>query len=153
MQDAAEALKSKNIYIDDKSRDMQQIKATIRRVQKDLDRKNKGKLGMIVIDYVQMIHGDKKLSRNYQLEEISRGLKELAKDNEICVLALSQLSREVDSREKNKPIPSDLRDSGSFEQVKKRVPVNHLIESGSVTLIASMNAKSGIGRLNEVIRM
>jgi replicative DNA helicase len=116
MQEAAEAMKRKNLYIDDKSRDMQQIRTSIKQIQKDLDRKNKGKLGLIVIDYVQMIHGDKKLSRNYQLEEISRGIKEIAKDNKICVLALSQLSREVDNRRDNKPIPSDLRDSGSFEQ-------------------------------------
>jgi len=115
MQEAAEAMKHKNLYIDDTSRDLHQIKTTIKRVQKDLDRKNKGKLGLIVIDYVQMIHGDKKLSRNYQLEEISRGIKEIAKDSQICVLALSQLSREVDSRKDNRPIPSDLRDSGSFE--------------------------------------
>lgn len=116
MQQAAEAIKRKTLYIDDKSRDMQQIKSTIKRVQKDLDRKGKGRLGLIVIDYVQMIHGDKKLSRNYQLEEISREIKEIAKDYKICVLALSQLSREVDSRNDHKPLPSDLRDSGSFEQ-------------------------------------
>lgn len=116
MQEAAEAMKHKNLYIDDKSRDVQQIRTSIKRIQKDLDRKNKGKLGLIVIDYVQMIHGDKKLSRNYQLEEISRGIKEIAKDNQLCVLTLSQLSREVDSRKDNRPIPSDLRDSGSFEQ-------------------------------------
>ena len=95
---------------------MQQIRTSIKQIQKDLDRKNKGKLGLIVIDYVQMIHGDKKLSRNYQLEEISRGIKEIAKDNKMCVLALSQLSREVDNRSDHKPLPSDLRDSGSFEQ-------------------------------------
>jgi replicative DNA helicase len=116
MKEAAEAMKHKNLYIDDTSRNMQQIRTSIKQIQKDLDRKNKGKLGLIVIDYVQMIHGDKKLSRNYQLEEISRGTKEIAKDNKICVLALSQLSREVDNRRDNKPIPSDLRDSGSFEQ-------------------------------------
>ena len=116
MQEVAENMKCKNLYIDDKSRDMQQIRASIKQIQKDLDHKNKGKLGLIVIDYVQMIHGDKRLSRNYQLEEISRGIKELAKDHELCVLALSQLSREVDNRKDNKPLPSDLRDSGSFEQ-------------------------------------
>ncbi len=116
MQEAAETMKYKNLYIDDKSRDMQQIRASIKRIQKDLAHKNKGKLGLIVIDYLQLIHGDKRLSRNYQLEEISRGIKELAKDYELCVLALSQLSREVDNRKDNKPLPSDLRDSGSFEQ-------------------------------------
>lgn len=116
MQEVAKAMKHKNLYIDDKSRDIQQIRASIKQIQKDLDQKNRGKLGLIVVDYVQMLHGDKKLSRNYQLEEISRGLKEIAKDNQLCVLALSQLSREVDNRRDNKPLPSDLRDSGSFEQ-------------------------------------
>ena len=115
MQEAAETMKYKNLYIDDKQR-YAQIRASIKRIQKDLAHKNKGKLGLIVIDYLQLIHGDKRLSRNYQLEEISRGIKELAKDHELCVLALSQLSREVDNRKDNKPLPSDLRDSGSFEQ-------------------------------------
>jgi replicative DNA helicase len=116
MQEAIKDLKQKPIYIDDKSRSMAQINASLKKAQKIFDKQGKGKIGLIVLDYVQMIHGDKRMQRNYQLEEISRGLKELAKDYNLCVLALSQLSREVEQRPNKKPIPSDLRDSGSFEQ-------------------------------------
>jgi len=116
MQEAIKDLKQKPIYIDDRSRSMGEINASLKKAQKKFDKQGKGKIGLIVIDYVQMIHGDKKLQRNYQLEEVSRGLKEMAKDNKICVLALSQLSRDVDQRADRKPMPSDLRDSGSFEQ-------------------------------------
>jgi replicative DNA helicase len=116
MRNACDTMKNKDLYIDDRCLNMQQIKTSLKNIQKDLYKRGKGKVGLIVIDYVQMIHGDNKLSRNYQLEEISRGLKEIAKQNELCVLALSQLSRAVDDRTDRKPIPSDLRDSGSFEQ-------------------------------------
>jgi replicative DNA helicase len=116
MQDTIKDLKQKPIYIDDKSRTMVEITASIKKAQKIFNKQGKGRVGLIVIDYVQMIHGDKRLQRNYQLEEISRSLKEIAKDYKVCVLALSQLSREVEQRSDKRPIPSDLRDSGSFEQ-------------------------------------
>lgn len=104
------------LFIDDRSRTVPQILASLKRIQKDFDKRNKGRIGLVVIDYVQLINGNPKLSRNYQLEEISRSLKELAKDYNLTVLALSQLSREVESRKDCRPLPSDLKDSGSFEQ-------------------------------------
>lgn len=116
MKEAVSSLYESPLFIDDKSRSMTDIRQSLKRIQKVFDSKDKGKIGLIVVDYVQMIHGDKRLQRNYQLEEISRGLKEIAKDFGVCVLALSQLSREVETRKIKKPIPSDLRDSGSFEQ-------------------------------------
>lgn len=116
MKEAVSSLYKRPIFIDDKSRTINDIRASMKKIQKVFNSKGKGNIGLIVIDYVQLIHGDKRLQRNYQLEEISRGLKEIAKDFGVCVLALSQLSREVETRRDKKPIPSDLRDSGSFEQ-------------------------------------
>jgi replicative DNA helicase len=79
----------------------------------------KNNLKVLFIDYLQLLHGDKKNNNNNRVEEvseISRGLKEIAKELNIPVIALSQLSRKVDDREDKVPKLSDLRESGSIEQ-------------------------------------
>ncbi|MDR1693889.1 MAG: replicative DNA helicase [Lactobacillaceae bacterium] len=101
------------LYIDDTpGLTINAIRTRARRLKR-----NKG-LGLIVIDYIQLITGDGKKSDNrvQELSEISRGLKILAKELDVPVIALSQLNRGVEQREDKRPVMSDLRESGSIEQ-------------------------------------
>ena len=76
-----------------------------------------GQLGLIVIDYLQLMQGDDpKARREQQISSISRGLKALAKDLGVPVVALSQLNRGVEARQEKRPLLSDLRESGAIEQ-------------------------------------
>ena len=80
-------------------------------------RRRKGKLGTIVVDYLGLMSGtDPKVPRAYQLEEVTKGLKSLAKELDIPVILLVQLNRRVEERIDQMPILSDIRDAGSVEQ-------------------------------------
>lgn len=106
------SLSKANIYIDDTPGiRTAEIRAKCRRLKQE-----KGSLGLIVIDYLQLIEGSGKESRQQEVSEISRQLKKLSKELSVPVIALSQLSRSVEQRQDKRPILSDLRESGSIEQ-------------------------------------
>lgn len=75
------------------------------------------KLELVIVDYLQLLHPDSKGRSTYEaVSEVSRGLKAMAKDNDLAVFALAQLSRSVENRPDKRPQLSDLRDSGQIEQ-------------------------------------
>ncbi|MFZ5448119.1 MAG: replicative DNA helicase [Thermodesulfobacteriota bacterium] len=112
LQEAAGVLLDCPIYIDDTpASTVLDIRAKSRRLKAD------DKLGLIIIDYLQLMQGRPELtSREQQISEISRSLKGLAKELNVPVIALSQLSREPEKRERKRPQLSDLRESGAIEQ-------------------------------------
>jgi len=112
VRDSLGALSEAPIYIDDQSsNNIVKIRAVARKLQRE------NKLGLIIIDYLQLMMPTNTRIDNLvqQITEISRSLKQLAKEFNVPVLALSQLSRAVESRG-GRPRLSDLRDSGSIEQ-------------------------------------
>lgn len=101
------------IYIDDTaSANIMEMRTMARRLQSEHN------LGLIIIDYLQLMEGRRASSENrvQEISEISRALKQLARELNIPILALSQLSRQVESRSPQIPKLSDLRESGSIEQ-------------------------------------
>jgi replicative DNA helicase len=106
-------LGNSNIFIDDSpSLTVHEIRNKCRRLKKQQG------LGLILIDYLQLISGAGKRNENRQQEvsEISRTLKQIARELDVPVVALSQLSRGVEQRQDKRPMLSDLRESGSIEQ-------------------------------------
>jgi len=112
--EASQELSQVPLFIDDTAAlTVSAIRTRARRLQRQ------HKLGMIVIDYLQLIQGSSRNNADNRVQEVSeitRGLKALAKELEVPVLALSQLSRAVEQRDNKRPQLSDLRESGSIEQ-------------------------------------
>ncbi|OES46309.1 replicative DNA helicase [Domibacillus iocasae] len=107
------SLSNSGIYIDDTPGvRIGEIRSKCRRLKQEQG------LGMILIDYLQLIQGNGRSGENRQQEvsEISRSLKALARELEVPVIALSQLSRGVEQRQDKRPMMSDIRESGSIEQ-------------------------------------
>lgn len=106
------SLSKANIYIDDTPGiKISEIRAKCRKLHQE-----RGDLGLILIDYLQLIEGTGQENRQQEVSEISRQLKKLAKELKVPVIALSQLSRGVEQRQDKRPVLSDIRESGSIEQ-------------------------------------
>ena len=105
-----------DLFIDDTSTmDTATMYAKATKLSRDLVKKSK-RLGLIVVDYIQIIKAERSFSRNDEVTKISAALKGLARTLNLPVIALSQLSRVTESRPDKKPALGDLRDSGSLEQ-------------------------------------
>ena len=109
---AAGRISEAPIFIDDSPQlSTLDVRARSRRL------KSEHSIGLIIIDYLQLMHGGSSSeSRQLEISAISRGLKGLAKELDVPIVALSQLSRAVESRPDKRPLLSDLRESGSIEQ-------------------------------------
>jgi replicative DNA helicase len=109
--EAAKALESCPLYIDDTpALPISQVAARARRLKRTQG------LDVLIVDYLQLLKGTSKENRVQEVSEITQGLKAIAKELNIPVVALSQLSRQVESRDDKRPQLSDLRESGSIEQ-------------------------------------
>jgi replicative DNA helicase len=111
---AADQLARAPLYIDDTAAmSVLELRAKARRLHSQVE----GGLGLIVIDYLQLLRGAGRIeSRQQEISEISRSMKALAKELKVPVVALSQLSRAVEARTDHRPMLSDLRESGAIEQ-------------------------------------
>lgn len=110
--EGTESAKRLNFYVTDQpGLNINQVRAKARGL------KRQHGLNVLIVDYLGLMRGlDSKQPRAYQIEEITKGMKELAKDLDIVVIALSQLNREIEKRVNRRPMLSDFRDSGSIEQ-------------------------------------
>jgi replicative DNA helicase len=118
LRDAAVTLRDLPLLIDDQpSVTIAELGAKTRRAAKWMERKGT-RLALVIVDYMQLLTPDNRYAgqRVQEVTQISAGLKRIARQHHVAVLALSQLSRGVESREDKRPQLSDLRDSGSIEQ-------------------------------------
>jgi replicative DNA helicase len=107
------------IWIDDTAGvTLMEMRAKVRRLASQLSAQGGTPLSLVVVDYLQLMigQGSRNDNRQQEIAEISRGLKVLARDLDVPVLAIAQLSRAVESRHDKRPMLSDLRDSGAIEQ-------------------------------------
>ena len=108
---AADELSELKMFIDDTAgQSLLEMRSKVRRLAHEVG------LDLIVIDYLQLMQGGRQENRQQEISEISRSLKALAREMDVPILALSQLSRSVELRAEKKPQLSDLRESGSLEQ-------------------------------------
>ena len=106
-------LNNLNLWIDDTAGiNINEIRAKLIRLIRDEEQN----LGLVIIDYLQLIEGDNNRDRQQQVAQISRSLKRMSMELKVPIIALSQLSRGVESRTNRRPMLSDLRESGAIEQ-------------------------------------
>lgn len=118
LTEAVERYRNDCMLVDEESKTCVEMATALRKVKKE-----RGKLGLVVIDYLQLMNSNNNNARSYSDEtraasigEITRSLKQLAKELDSPVVVLSQLNRAVESRADKRPLLSDLRESGSIEQ-------------------------------------
>ena len=151
---ATSKLNKAPLFIDDNAAlTVGQIRARARR----LHREQKEGLSLIVIDYIQLMQGSGKAdNRTTELSEITRGLKALAKELNIPIIALSQLNRSLEQRPNKRPIMSDLRESGAIEQdadvilfiYRDEVYNEETTEKGKAEIIIGKQRNGPIGTIN-----
>lgn len=112
--EALSVLQNAPIYIDDSP--TAHIRTIQRKIRRFVKRYSNGKTPLIIIDYLQYIEGIKSERTDIEIGTITRGLKAVAKELEIPIILLSQLSRKVEDRTDKRPMASDLRGSGTIEQ-------------------------------------
>ncbi|MCU1394273.1 MAG: dnaB [Ilumatobacteraceae bacterium] len=136
------------LYLDDNPRvTVMEIRAKARRL------KSREGLGLIVIDYLQLMSGSNSENRQLEVSEISRGLKVLARELQIPIVALSQLSRNLESRGDKRPMLADHRESGALEQVadvgmflyRDEVYNSESPDKGSAEIIVAKHRSGPIG--------
>ena len=111
LSNSANNLSESSLFIDDTADlNIMELRAKARQLKAEKD------IDIIFIDYIQLLYAPNHESRQQEISYISRSLKALAKELNIPVVALSQLSRAVESRTDHRPIMSDLRESGAIEQ-------------------------------------
>ncbi|WP_104727563.1 replicative DNA helicase [Helicobacter felis] len=110
---SAQILNDKSLFIDDTSMlTLEYVRSKMRQIKAQHP-----EIALVIIDYIQLMSSNHtELPRHAQISEISRGLKVLARELEIPIIALSQLNRSLESREDKRPILSDLKESGAIEQ-------------------------------------
>ena len=143
---AAGNLSAAPIYIDDTpGMSILELRAKCRRLKAEHD------IGLVVVDYLQLMHGttnSRSSNREQEIAQISRSLKSLAKELDVPVIALSQLSRAVESRGGDKrPQLSDLRESGSIEQDADLVAFIYRAERYGITVDEHGNSTEGTGEI------
>lgn len=146
LYDAASAiLETYNIYFEDTATvKVNEIRARCRKLQQE------GKLDFVIVDYLQLIQPSKeRANRQEMIAEISRGLKLMARELKVPVLALSQLSRDIEKRQEKTPVLADLRESGAIEQDADIVMFMYALEDLEDTIEVSIakNRQGQTGRL------
>ncbi len=139
-------LSSAPIFIDDSpSLNIYELRAKCRRL------KSQHNIELVIIDYLQLMSGAKDGKQNFNREQeissISRGLKQMAKELNVPVIALSQLSRDLEKRTSKKPVLSDLRESGSIEQDADQVMFIYRPEMHGITEDEDGNPTKGVAEL------
>ncbi|NLC27604.1 MAG: replicative DNA helicase [Campylobacteraceae bacterium] len=112
LSDACSVMESRKLFVDDNgSVDIHKVRAKLRKLKS-----NHPEISMCIIDYLQLMGGTGNKDRHLEVSDISRGLKLLARELDMPIIALSQLNRGVESRHDKRPMLSDIRESGAIEQ-------------------------------------